>query len=109
MSKSKLRLLISQANTLKRLGLLARNRFSQTQGQQPPIGSNQNLNATTFNSQPGSYEYYSAFRIYKNQSWYDLCNLVVMTTCCTNSLFVDNCHHLYNISRKVLGKLFSEP
>jgi len=108
---SKLRFLISQANTLKQL---QRIRFKPTQGQQSPLenlAAAQTINPINiplFNSDIERYQYYSGFRIYKNQTWLDLCNLIVMTTCCTNGLFVDNCHHLYNITRKVLGVRISE-
>ena len=105
---SKLRFLISQAKTLQQL---QRTRFKSTQGQQSPIENLVNaqslnaINVPLFNSEIERYQYYAGFRIYKNQTWLDLCNLIVMTTCCSNGLFVDNCLHLYNISRKVLGKL----
>ena len=53
-----------------------------------------------------TYKYYSSLRIYKESSWYDLANIVVMTTACRNKIFVDNCNHVYSLSNKILGTCF---
>jgi len=48
-------------------------------------------------------DYYSSLRIYQNHSWFELMNLLAMTTVCSNDFFVDNCHKFYALGRKIFG------
>jgi len=46
---------------------------------------------------------FSKLRIYQHKSKLDLLNLLVFNTVCTKDVFVDNCHHIYSVSNKLLG------
>jgi len=54
-------------------------------------------------------DYYHGLRIYQNHSWFELINLLGMTTVCSNDYFVNNCHKFYTLGRKVFGTTLTIP
>jgi len=66
------------------------------------VAQDKTINPSPPLSKPSPQDF-SKLRIYQHRSALDLMNLLVFNTVCTKDIFVDNCHHIYSLSNKLVG------